>query len=100
MSDYIFGVTPASNNPSAATTNTYTGEGLPYTSALAGSPNCLYVYVESTTNRFNFSQTKAPSGSTAPKAFNSMHAMNEFRNKNAGVLVIFQDGTAGWNFSE
>lgn len=92
--------TPPSNDPSAGTTNTYTGEGLPYTSALASSANCLFVYVENVASRFTFNRTKAPAGSYAPASFNSMMAMNEFRNENAGVLIIFQDGTAAWNFNE
>lgn len=73
-------------------------EGLPYTSDLAQSANCLYVYVENPSVRFQFNQTKAPVGSVEPKSFGTMIAMNNFRNTTSGVLIVYQDGSASWNF--
>lgn len=71
-------------------------DGLAYTALLATDPKCLYVYVENPKNRFNFNLTK---GTGVPKAFNSISAMFQFMSSHPGTLVIYQDGSADWNFS-
>lgn len=85
-----------SNDPSQPASNKYTSpEGLPYTSDLAGNASCLYVYVESPSAPFTFTNTK---GSGVPKTYGSIQEVLAFMAKTPGTLVIYQDGTADWNF--